>query len=62
MSDVSLQVEGAMFRLDGKPHVYKRGGFWRIALPAVASIPDREFWYVGFEEVKAFFSRWSLVK
>lgn len=50
-----------LFRTRGLPHVYKRGGFWRIALPMVASLPAREYWYINFAEVKVFFSHWSQV-
>lgn len=41
-----------------KPHVYKKGGFYRIALPAVGALPAREYWYIDCASVRAFLTHY----
>lgn len=43
------------FRIDGKPHIYKKAGMWRIALPE----PPREYWYFNLAQVFIFLKTWS---
>lgn len=48
-----------LFRVAGKPHIYKRAGFWRISVPATHGLFAREFWYIYFSSVREFFRVWS---
>lgn len=47
-------------RVAGKPHIYKRTGFWRIRLPREGAMLEREYWYLSCADVRAFFTLWKL--